>query len=133
GEAEDVESGLALIRKTSPDAAIVDIALRRGTGIDLIRQLKIEKLPVRVLVASMYDESLFAERAVRAGAAGFINKQEAGRHIIMALREVLGGKTYLSEGLSSRLLAQAIEGRPADGDPIATLSDRELDVFTLIG
>ncbi len=134
GEADDVASGLTLIRKSEPDAAIVDIALRRGSGIDLVRRIKADKLPVRVLVASMYEESLFAERAMRAGASGYINKQEAGRNIVAALRDILAGKTYLSEKMSSRLLSQALAGLvPTEDDPVTALSDRELDVFTLLG
>ena len=134
GEADDVASGVSLIRAAAPDLAIIDIALRRGSGIDLIRQIKAEKLLVRMLVLSMYDESLFAERALRAGAAGYINKQEVGRSIIAALTAVLNGKMYVSEELSSRLMTQAVAGRVAtDANPVGVLSDRELHVFTLIG
>ncbi|MBI3861906.1 MAG: response regulator transcription factor [Planctomycetia bacterium] len=134
GEADDVAAGLALIEQASPDVAIVDLALRNGSGLDLIRRIKAGKHPVRILVASMYDEGLFAERAVRAGAAGYINKQEAGRSIVAALHALLSGKTFLSETLSSRILNQAMSGRaPADESPIGQLSDRELEVFTMIG
>ncbi|HEY3962927.1 MAG TPA: response regulator transcription factor [Planctomycetaceae bacterium] len=134
GEADDVVSGMALIVKESPDVAIIDLALRNGSGLDLIRRIKAARHPVRILVASMYDEALFAERAIRAGAAGYINKQEAGRNIVGALHDVLAGKVYLSEQVSSRILSQAMTGRtPAEESPVGQLSDRELEVFTLIG
>jgi DNA-binding NarL/FixJ family response regulator len=134
GEADDVAGGLKLIQSANPDIAIIDLALRDGSGLDLIRRMKTAKHPARVLVASMYEEALFAERAVRAGAAGYINKQEAGRNIVAALHTVLGGKMYLSENLASRILNQATVGRiPAGQDPVTQLSDRELEVFTMIG
>ncbi len=134
GEADDVGGGIKLIQGTAPDIAIIDLALRDGSGLDLIRRLKTAKLPVRILVASMYEEALFAERAVRAGASGYINKQEAGRNIIAALHAVLGGKMYLSEKLASRILNQAmVGGISPEQDPVTQLSDRELEVFTMIG
>ncbi len=134
GEADDVTSGLKLVALTQPDVAIVDLALRNGSGLDLIRRIADRSPSVRILVASMYEESLFGERAIRAGAAGYITKQEAGRKIVDALHEILHGKMYLSEKLSTRLMRQAISERPARaGGPIAQLSDRELEVFTLIG
>lgn len=134
GEADDVPSGIALIRTANPDIAIVDLALRNGSGLDLIRRVKAAKHPVRILVASMYDETLFAERAIRAGASGYINKQEAGRDIISALHEVLSGRMYLNQKFASRILSQTMTGcGPQCDDPITQLSDRELEVFTLIG
>src|SRR5262249_54978876 len=136
GEADDVASGLKLISSVAPDVAIVDLALRNGSGLDLIRRAAATRPATRILVASMYEESLFGERAVRAGASGYINKQEVGKKIVGALFEILQGKMYLSEKLVSRLMRQAVSGKPEgtpDKDPVATLSDRELEVFTLIG
>src|SRR5258708_6486778 len=112
GEADDVANGLKLINSTAPDIAIVDLALKSGSGLDLIRRVTVRFPSVRILVASMYEEALFGERAVRAGAVGYINKQEAGRDIVGALHEILAGKMYLSEKLGARLMRQAIAGRP---------------------
>jgi DNA-binding NarL/FixJ family response regulator len=134
GEADDVDSGVELIERLSPDIAIVDLALRNGNGLDLIRRVKASKLKVRMLVASMYDEALFAERAIRAGAAGYINKQEAGRRIVAALYDLLEGQVFLSERYSARILRQAVMGRPrSEESPVSRLSVRELEVFTMLG
>src|SRR5690348_16521015 len=113
------------MRNEQPDAAVIGIALRHGSGIDLIRQARAERLPVRILVVSMYDDSLFAERALRAGAAGFLNKQQAEDEIVSALDDVVGGKTVVSQKIAGRLMTQAIACRQRDGDsPVDTLSDR---------
>jgi DNA-binding NarL/FixJ family response regulator len=134
GEADDVASGFALIERTRPDAVIVDLALRNGTGIDLIRRVKAGKIPVRILVVSMYDEHVFGERAARAGAAGYVNKQEAGRSMIKALRKLLDGKRYFSESVASRIHSQARSGSSPDEEcPISQLSERELQVFSMLG
>jgi DNA-binding NarL/FixJ family response regulator len=134
GEADDVASALIVLRKTRPDAALVDLDLRNGNGLSLIRKVAAEKLPVRMLVVSMYDESLFAERALRAGAAGYINKQAPGRQIIDALRGILNGNLYLSESLVSRSLLPATSGGTRSNEgPVGRLSNRELEVFTMIG
>jgi len=134
GEADDVASGLRLLGKDSPDVMIVDLALRTGNGLDLIRRIKARGHPVRILVASMYDESLYAERAVRAGASGYINKQEVGRKIVSAIEHVLEGKVYLSDQTSSRIVMRVMSGSsPGNSDPVSSLSDRELEVFRQIG
>jgi DNA-binding NarL/FixJ family response regulator len=132
GEAADIESALELIVSKRPSLAIVDIALRNGHGIDLIKRIVAAGVNTRMLVVSAYDESLFAERALRAGALGYINKQELQGQVVEALRTVLRGERYLSPVMSQRLIAQAIGSRAAHGGT-ETLTDRELQIFQLIG
>jgi len=134
GEAPDVAEAMQLVATTNPDAAIVDIALKTGNGIDLIKRFKARYPSVRILVWSMYSESLYAERALRAGASGYINKEHATDQIITAIRTVLDGKLYLTESMSTQLIGRMMHGNLKEAkEPIATLSDRELEVFRLIG
>ena len=132
GEAADIESALELIVTKRPSLAIVDIALRNGHGIDLIKRIVAAGVSTRMLVVSAYDESLFAERALRAGALGYINKQELQGQVVEALRTVLRGERYLSAVMAQRLIAQAIGSKVAHGGT-ETLTDRELQIFQLIG
>jgi DNA-binding NarL/FixJ family response regulator len=134
GEAVDVEDALDLVKATKPDIAIIDISLKSGHGIDLIKQIKARHGRVKILALSMYDESLYGERAIRAGAMGYINKQEDRDNLVEAVRQLLNGKRYLSPELNDRLVGQAVEGQDSIGlSPIESLSDRELEIFTLIG
>jgi DNA-binding NarL/FixJ family response regulator len=114
---------------------IVDLQLKTGHGLDLIKELRARNQTAKMLVVSAYDESLFAERAMRAGAMGYINKQEVQEKIIDAVRTVLSGRRFLSDQMTQRLVSQAVGGRSeaATTDPVARLSDRELEVFQLIG
>jgi DNA-binding NarL/FixJ family response regulator len=132
GEAADIESALELIVTKRPSLAIVDIALRNGHGIDLIKRIVAAGVNTRMLVVSAYDESFFAERALRAGALGYINKQELQGQVVEALRTVLRGERYLSAVMAQRLIAQAIGSKAAHGGT-ETLTDRELQIFQLIG
>lgn len=132
GEAADVEEALALVGATDPSLIIVDLALRSGHGLNLIKAVSRMQPEVKILVVSAYDESLYAERVLRTGAHGYINKQEVQDSIIDALRAVLRGEIYLSTRMTQRVVAQAI-GRPATAQGPALLSDRELEVFELIG
>ena len=132
GEAEGIESALELIMIKRPALVIVDIALRDGHGIDLIKRIVAAGIDTRMLVVSAYDESLFAERALRAGALGYINKQELQGKVVEALRTVLRGERYVSTAMAQRLIAQAIGSRAAQGG-IETLTDRELQIFQLVG
>jgi DNA-binding NarL/FixJ family response regulator len=132
GEADDIESAMELIVSTRPSLVIVDIALRDGHGIDLIKRIVAAGINTRMLVVSAYDESLFAERALRAGALGYINKQELQGKVVEALRTVLRGERYLSSAMAQRLIAQAIGSRAAQGGTEA-LTDRELQIFQLVG
>lgn len=135
GEASDVDDALAQFRATAPDLVIVDLNLKTGHGLDLIKEIRSRDEHVKVLVVTAFEESLYAERALRAGAQGYINKQEVQEKIIDAMRTVLAGRRFLSEWMTQHLVAQAVGGkdeRPTQ-DPVSRLSDRELEVFTLIG
>jgi DNA-binding NarL/FixJ family response regulator len=133
GEAADVAEALQVVAAQNPDVAVIDIALRSGNGLDLIKRIKAHNAHVRTLVWSMYSESLFAERALRAGALGYINKEQATDQIITAIRCVLEGKVYLSAPLAGQLLGRLVSGETLDRSPVTMLSDRELEVFRLIG
>jgi DNA-binding NarL/FixJ family response regulator len=135
GEAADVTGALQVFGTTNPDVAVIDISLKGGDGIDLIKRIKARNDSARLLVWSMYGESLCAERALRAGALGYINKEQATDQIIVAIRRVLDGKVYLSDTMAEKMLHRAVgEGGDSVGrPPIDTLSDRELEVFRLIG
>jgi len=133
GAAEDVASALALIESRRPDVAIIDISLKSGNGIDLIKRIRAHNTTVRLLVWSMYPETLYAERALRAGAQGYVHKGRATREILDALRAVLAGKVYLSGDEADRLLQRLVGGQPVERSPIENLSDRELEAFELIG
>jgi DNA-binding NarL/FixJ family response regulator len=132
GEAADIESALELVVTKRPSLVIVDIALKNGHGIDLIKRIVAAGVNTRMLVVSAYDESFFAERALRAGALGYINKQELQSQVVEALRTVLRGERYLSTVMAQRLIAQAIGSKVAHGGT-ETLTDRELQIFQLIG
>lgn len=134
GEACDVNDALEVIQSHAPDLAVVDISLESGNGIDLVKEIKYRFPKVRILVWSMYDESLYADRALRAGADGYINKKHAREAIVSAIRTVLAGNVYLCPEHSARLLRQLSQGRQAlAADPVESLSDRELEAFSLIG
>lgn len=133
GEAEDAPRALSQIEKLKPDLALVDITLRSTNGLDLIKDLKLRAPHVAVLVISMHDESLYAERVLRAGGRGYIMKQEGGQKLMQAIRQVLSGGSYVSEKISARIL-DLFSGRTSiDGSPVGKLSDREFQVFQLIG
>lgn len=131
-QAGDSDTALALIRARKPDLAIIDVALQRGSGLDLIKTLNADGNGPRILVVSAYDEELFAERTLRAGAHGYVNKQELHGSVLEAIRALLAGKIYLSAGLAQRLASQAVTGRRT-GQGLEALSDRELQIFELIG
>jgi DNA-binding NarL/FixJ family response regulator len=131
GEAADVEEALELLHKTNPNLMIVDLALKKGHGLDLIAHVNKHDVRTRMLVVSAYEDSLFAERALRAGAHGYINKQEAQDNILLAIRTVLRGNRYLSAEMTEWLVDRAIDGTDARG--VGSLSNRELEVFELIG
>jgi DNA-binding NarL/FixJ family response regulator len=133
GEAEDADGAMRLLESTHPDVVVLDVSLRNSNGIELIERIKGRDESVRMLVSSMHDEMLFAERALRAGAMGYINKQEPLERVLDAIRQILDGDVYLSARMANRLLQAAVGGEPMDQDPIQTLSNRELEVFQLIG
>jgi DNA-binding NarL/FixJ family response regulator len=134
GEAPDAESALEAINELKPDLAIVDISLGGSNGIDLIKNIKATHEDFPVLVVSMHDESLYAERALRAGALGYLMKHEPAKSVKLAVRKALKGEIYLSERMSSSMLARVINGKSEpNGSPIESLSDRELEVFQMLG
>ena len=134
GEAGNEPQALELIRTIRPDVAIVDISLETGSGIELIKSTKAMFPAVTVLVLSMHDELLYAERALRAGARGYVMKREAAKKVIEAIRCVLAGQLYVSDKIAALMAEKFVEGRqPATASPIEQLSNRELEVFQLLG
>jgi DNA-binding NarL/FixJ family response regulator len=133
GEADDLAPALDLVKAKKPDVVVVDVSLKSGSGIDLIKQLKARDADCKILVSSMYDESLYAERALRAGAMGYINKQEMPQKVLDAVRQVLDGKMYLSPAMTDRMLHRAVRRDDTPASPVSALSDRELEIFQLVG
>jgi DNA-binding NarL/FixJ family response regulator len=133
GEAADVGEALQIAEATHPDVIVVDLALKSGHGIELVEQIKARHDGIKMLVSSMHDEMLFAERTLRAGAMGYIAKQEPTENLLEAIHQVLRGEIYLSPRMSSRLLHHVVGGKALEEDPIASLSNRELEVFEMIG
>jgi DNA-binding NarL/FixJ family response regulator len=133
GEIGDIPSALQLLAEHQPNAVVTSIALNGGSGFDLLKRIRDRYAATRVLVWSHYRESVYAERAVRAGAAGFIEKDQPTALVVAALRHILGGGIYLSPVMTESLLRQASGSHEIGTDPVAQLSDRELEVFRLIG
>jgi DNA-binding NarL/FixJ family response regulator len=135
GDVADATEAMREIREKKPDLVIADISLSGTTGIDLIKNIKTEFEDLPVLVVSMHEESLYAERALRAGAMGYVMKQEPAKTVKLAIRKVLGGDIHLSEKMSAAMLSKFMRGGQADQpvSPIETLSDRELEVFRMLG
>ena len=133
GEAEEASAALAAIERLRPDFVIVDLSLNGPDGMDLIKAIRTRSAALPVLVLSMHDELTYAERALRAGANGYIMKQEATTRVLTAVRRILKGEVYLSDRAASRVVQQYVRGSARDTSPIAELSDRELEVFRLIG
>ena len=132
GEADDAAQALEEAGKLKPDLAIVDITLRSSNGLDLIKDLHIRSPRTAVLVLSMHDESLYAERVLRAGGRGYIMKQEGGKKIIEGVRQVANGHTYVSSAISAKIL-DAFSGHNGEKAAVEQLTDREFEVFQLIG
>lgn len=133
GEAATVSEALRQVESNRPDVAIIDISLEGENGIELIEKIKALYPQVKMLVSSMHDEKTYAGRSLRAGALGYINKRESIRKVIDAVRQILRGQLYLSPEMASRLLHRAAFGQPIDPDPSDTLSNRELEVFEMVG
>jgi DNA-binding NarL/FixJ family response regulator len=133
GEAEDAVTALDAIEESGPNLVIVDISLKKGNGIDLIRRLRERNEHLRVLVWSMYPENLYAERVLRAGARGYLNKSRATRELLEAIRAVLSDKVYVSGEFTENMLKQLVCGSADNRSPMHCLSDRELEAFELIG
>ena len=135
GEAAGPAEALQLAAATDPDVAVIDIGLKTGNGIDLIKRLRARNDKFCAIVWSMYSEDFYAERALRAGAMGYINKEEATGKLLEAIRQVLAGKVYLSQAITEKLLKRAVGRADQEASPsmVSSLSDRELEVFRLIG
>jgi DNA-binding NarL/FixJ family response regulator len=134
GTAEEVHQALDQIAALGPDLVVVDISLKSSNGIELLKDIKVRHPKLPVLMLSMHDETLYAVRALRAGASGYIMKQEATDNVLTAIRQVLAGEIYLSERMEKKMMQQLVGGRSArTGSPLEDLSDRELEVFNLIG
>jgi len=134
GQFEEATKAFDAIGDLKPDLALVDISLKGSSGIDLLKNIKIHYPKLLVLVLSMHDESLYAERVLRAGAVGYIMKQEASEKVLIAIRQILNGEIYLSEKMSAKLMHQLVGGKATStGSLMERLSDRELEVFGLIG
>jgi DNA-binding NarL/FixJ family response regulator len=133
GEAEDRGGALEVIEREKPRLAIVDLTLRRSNGLDLIKDLRVMHPDLLILVLSMQDENLYAERVIRAGAHGYITKQEATRKILDAIRQVMAGKVFLSEEISAEILSRMLGKSRGAMRSLDVLSDRELQVFGLVG
>jgi DNA-binding NarL/FixJ family response regulator len=135
GEAGSVSEGLQAATTAQPDIALIDLSLTGGSGLELVKDLKAQHPELPTLVLSLHDETLYAQRALRAGSRGYIMKRAPIPDLLAAMRKVLDGEVYLSETMGSMVVRQTLGDResPAVGDPLEQLSDRELEVFQLLG
>jgi DNA-binding NarL/FixJ family response regulator len=134
GEAEDATGAMLVLASSRPDVLIVDISLNGPDGLDLLKSIRITHPSLPVLILSMHDESIYAERALRAGANGYIMKQEATEKVLVAVRRILNGGIYVSDRIANKMLKHYITGTGSlKSSSISDLSDRELEVFRLIG
>ena len=134
GQAEEASEAMGVIKTLKPDMAIVDISLKKTSGMELIKNIKAQYPNLVVLVLSMHDEFLYAERTLRAGAKGYIMKSEATENVVTAIRKVLSGEIYISDRMTAKIVHQYVGGQSDVGtSTIDRLSDRELEVFHLIG
>jgi DNA-binding NarL/FixJ family response regulator len=134
GEADNIRDAMRLILETKPDIAIVDITLHGSSGLELLKDIKAQGLDINVLVLSMHDEELYAERALRAGAKGYITKNEASTEVIEAIRCVMNGDVYASRQMTAKLLERMTQKRSnSELAGMETLADRELEVFQMLG
>ena len=133
-EADNKADALKQIMNDPPDLVIIDISLKDGSGLELIKDIKAQFKQIKMLTVSMHDENLFAERCIRAGALGFVNKQQAPEQLVTAIHRVLTGKVFLSSEITERMICRSIGSENySEQSPIETLSDRELEVFEQIG
>ena len=133
-EADSIQTALELIKRHEPHVALVDLSLKNESGLELIKDIKARFPEVLILVLSMHDELFYAERVLRAGAKGYVMKQQATDLVLVAIRRILGGEIYLSDSMSSKVLRN-VTGKKTEkaGSSVDQLSDRELEVFRLIG
>jgi DNA-binding NarL/FixJ family response regulator len=134
GEAEEMHAALSAIQAVKPDILIVDISLNGPDGLELLKNIRLGAPRLPVLILSMHEESIYAERALRAGANGYIMKQEATEKVLVALRRILSGEIYVSDRIANSMLRHYVRGvDPSEHSSISDLTDRELEVFRLIG
>jgi len=134
GAADDSHQALKEIQALHPDLVLLDVTLKAGNGIDVLKDIKLRFPKTRVLMLSMHDEEVYAVRALRAGASGYVMKQEAIDTVIQAVRQVLNGEIYLSKAMEKRTIRKLMrDGSKRTGSPLDDLSDRELEVFRLLG
>ena len=134
GQAQDAHEAMLLIKEAEPDFVIVDISLKETSGMELIKDIRAAYPNLCILALSMHDESLYAERALRAGARGYVMKSEATGKVVDAIRKIMGGRIYVSDGVAAKMMNKIVGGGPNVGvSAIERLSDRELEVFSLIG
>jgi DNA-binding NarL/FixJ family response regulator len=134
GEAENEAQALESIGKVRPDVAVIDITLENGSGLELLKSIKACNINVKCLVLSMHDESVYAERALHAGARGYIMKREAGKKVIAGIHAVYAGQLFVSEKIAGVMAEKFVGGKaPSSASPVDLLSDRELQVFELLG
>ena len=137
-QVESADEALAAVETARPDVIVIDVALGERSGLELVKDVRARWPDMPMLVLSMHDELLFAERALRAGAKGYVMKQEATEKVMEGIRKVLDGELYVSERMAARLMTQAVNDRGGGTageklNPLSRLSDRELEVFTMIG
>ena len=133
GEAEDSTHAINRIRKARPHVALIDISLKNESGLELVKDLRNQFPQLALIVLSMHDEALYAERAIHAGAQGYVMKREASKNVLASIRRVLEGGVYVSERVVNRLATRAAAPREAAaGSPVERLSDRELEIFRLL-
>ena len=134
GQAEDAHKAMQAIRQLNPDMVIVDISLKGTSGLELIKDLRVQYPDLPALMLSMNDEAVYGERALRAGAKGYVMKQEATEKVVTAIRQVLAGEVYVSNGMAAKMVSKLVGGGARTvGSPADCLSDRELEVFRMIG
>jgi DNA-binding NarL/FixJ family response regulator len=133
GEADSEDAAYHLVKSISPDLVLIDISLKNGNGLELLKRIRKLNPSIKMLVVSGFQESLYAERACRAGALGYLNKQESSVKLIEAIRTVLAGERFLSPAITSRLINQSLGVRDTTKSPIENLTNRELEIFRLIG
>jgi DNA-binding NarL/FixJ family response regulator len=134
GEAEGAHTAFHAIEGLKPDIVVLDISLSGPDGLDVLKEIRMKTAALPVLILSMHDETIYAERAMRAGANGYIMKQEATEKVLVAIRRILQGDVYLSDRLTNTMLQQFVRGSaPSKTSPLVSLTDRELEVFRLIG
>lgn len=133
GETDNAADALRLVQQQSPTVAIIDISIKGRDGLELTKAIRAQAADIPILIMSMHDEALYAERVLRAGANGYIMKQEVAENVVTALRQVMAGEVYLSETARRRLLRGIGKKTVGEASPYSKFSDRELEVFRLLG